>query len=64
MNLSLQLFARDHLNLALVDFLGPAPGLLDPQLPNLFFRKLIQAFEKNLREVCAFMRGQVQEGLF
>jgi len=51
LDLSLQLLARDHLNLALIDFLCSTPGFLDPKLPNLLFWKLIQAFEKNLHKV-------------
>ena len=55
LHLSLQLFARDHLNLALVDFLSSTPGLLDPKLPGFLFWKLIQAFEKDLRKVRAVL---------
>jgi len=57
LDLSLQLFTRDRLNLALVDFLGSTPGLLGPKLPNLLFWKLIQAFEKDLRKVRAILQG-------
>jgi len=57
LDLSLQLFARDRLNLALVDSLGSTPGLIGPKLPNLLFWKLIQAFEKDLREVRAILQG-------
>jgi hypothetical protein len=56
LDLSLQLFARDRLNLALVDFLGSTPGLLDPKLPDLLFWKLIQAFEKDLRKMRAVLQ--------
>jgi hypothetical protein len=55
LHLSLQLFARDHLNLALVDFLSSTPGLFDPKLPGFSFWKLIQAFEKDLRKVRAVL---------
>jgi hypothetical protein len=56
LDLPLQLFARDRLNLALVDFLGSTPSLVDPKLPDLLFWKLIQAFEKNLCKVRAILQ--------
>jgi len=62
LDLSLQLFARDHLNLALIDFLGSTPGLLDPKLPNLLFWKLIQAVEEDLHKVRAVLQWKMQEG--
>jgi hypothetical protein len=56
LDLSLQLFTRDHLNPALVNFLGSAPGLLGPKLLNFSLWKLIQAFEKNLCKVRAILQ--------
>lgn len=60
----LQLFTRDHLNLALVDFLSSTPGLLGPKLLNLLFRKLVQAVEENLCKVRAILQWQMQESPF
>jgi hypothetical protein len=57
LDLSLELFTRDHLNLALVDFLGSTPGLLGPELLNLSCWKLIQAFKKDLCKVRAILQG-------
>lgn len=57
LDLPLQLFARDHLDLALVDFVGSPPGFLDPELPNFLFRKLVQAFEEDLRKVRPVLHG-------
>jgi hypothetical protein len=58
-DLPLQLFAGDRLNLAPVDFLGSTPGLLAPEPPNLGFWKPIQAFKKNLRKVRAVLQGKL-----
>ena len=57
MNLSLQLFTRDHLDLALIDFLGSTVGLLDPKLLNLLLWKPVQAFEEDLHKMRAILHG-------